>query len=235
MAESMDVLQHLNELRMRLIIVILSVAVLSIATYPLTDEVIVQMKRDVLGVYENQVIVTTPMEAVMVRLKLSILLGAFISVPLGMYELFSFVVPALHPKENKLFLVTLFGSFILFVVGMSFSYFLLLPLTIDILLGFAVPIAQPMLILDEVMSFVILFMAVMGLIFQWPLVVGILSKADFVSHKMLAEGRAYAVLGCFIVSALITADTTFVSQIFIAIPMVLLYEVGIVVARIVRN
>lgn len=230
--KKLSFLDHLEELRRRLITAILIVVALSILSYPLTDDALIRIKNDVLGEYSNQVIVTTPMEAVMVRLKLSLLLGGFVSVPLLIYQAFRFMVPGLYPKEKKWFVITLGSSFILFTAGALFSYLVLLPVMVRFLLGFAAPIAQPMLMLDRLMSFIVLLIFSMGLIFQWPLIVGILARLGIVNSTTLAEKRRYAIVACFIIGATIT-DPTFITQIIVAIPMMILYETGIVIARVV--
>jgi sec-independent protein translocase protein TatC len=138
----------------------------------------------------------------------------------------------LRKKEKKWLLLVSGFSSLLFLAGVGFAY-LILPWTMKILLDAAVPIAQPMLVLDELISFVIYFTAGVGLIFQWPMAAGMLTYLNILEPKTLSNTRKYAIVGCFIICAVITADTTFVSQILLAIPMVLLYEVGVIVSKVV--
>jgi sec-independent protein translocase protein TatC len=230
MEKESTILEHLEEFRRRVITVLAAVLFLSILCYPLTDEVLIKIKRDLLDGYGDSVIVTTPVEAVLVRLKLSVLLSAFITVPLLVYEVFMFLAPGLYSKEKKWFTVTVLGSFILFITGAVFTYLVLLPFMLRFLLGFATPVAQPLLVLDKLVSFIVLLMAGMGLVFQWPLVVGVLSALGVVSPGFLAKRRRYAVVGCFILGAVFT-DPTFITQVIVAVPLMVLYEAGILVAR----
>lgn len=232
MARRVGLLDHLEELRRRVLLVLVAVFLLSILAYPLTEDIILRIERDVLGEYAGNVIVTTPFEAVAVRMKLSLLLAGFFSIPLVAYEFLAFITPALRKKEKKWLIIVSCFSSLLFLAGAGFAY-LILPLTMKILLDVAVPIAQPMLVLDELISFVIFFLAGVGLIFQWPLAAGMLTYLSILKPEVLSAYRKHAIVLCFVIAAVVTADTTFVSQVMLAIPMILLYEAGIITSKVV--
>jgi len=230
-SKTQSLIEHLEELRRRLIICIVSLVLISLASYPLTDDIIRVIEGDLLppGV---KVIVTTPMEAVLARFQLSLLIGLYISIPLIIYQLFAFISPALYKKERRAVILIIPGSFVLFSLGVLFAYLVMLPLMMKFLMAFAIPIAEPYLKLSEFISFIVSMAAMMGLLFQWPLITTVLARIRIISPKFWSERRRYAILLSFILGAFLT-DPTFVTQILLAIPMIILYEVGIVTARLV--
>ncbi len=225
---------HLEELRKRLIICISAVILISCASYSLTDDAIDLMKKDLLGGYPGvKVIVTTPMEAVLAQVELSLLFGVYLSLPVIIYQLFAFMSPALYPQERKAIMLSMPGPFILFTAGALFSYLVLLPIMMHFLLEFSMPIAEPLLKLSELISFIFLIMLTMGLIFQWPLITAILSYLGLASPRFWIERTRYAILFCFVLSAIATPDPSFITQILMAIPMIILYGVGIITAQMI--
>jgi len=232
MSEKLGFFDHLEELRSHTIRVVFVVFVLSLVTYGFTDELLIKVKYDVLGEYAKLVIVTTPVEAVIARITLSILLGAFVSVPIAFYELLSFVTPGLHENERNYLRLLTFGSLILFCLGAAFTYIILLPVMLGFLLSMAAPFAIPMLALGKLVSFITVLMVGMGIVFQWPLFVGVLTKLGLLNARKLSGKRRYAIVVCLILASVVT-DPTFVTQIIVAVPMIVLYEFGIIVSRIV--
>jgi sec-independent protein translocase protein TatC len=178
-----------------------------------------------------QLVILAPLEAVSVKVQISLVLGFIISLPVLVYEFWGFFGPALSPKEKRMIAWALMPSTLLFLVGASFAYKVLLPLTISMMVGEAYPVALPMLSLDETMSFIVFVVVSTGVSFELPLVVWVLTKAGLVDYRMLSSLRRHVIVLIFIFAAVITPDVTFVSQTLIAIPMVLLYEASIWVAR----
>jgi len=229
--KAQSLIEHLEELRRRLIICIVSLVFISVASYPVTDDIIRMMEGDLLPP-EVKVIVTMPMEAVLARFQLSLLVGLYLSIPVIIYQFFAFISPALYKKERKAVILIIPGSFVLFSLGVLFAYYIMLPLMMKFLMAFAIPIAEPYLKLSEFISFIVSMGAMMGLLFQWPLITTVLAGIGITSPKFWSERRRYAILLSFIAGAFLT-DPTFVTQILLAIPMVILYEVGIVTAGLV--
>ncbi len=228
MGEDLMIHDHIQELRTRIIKIILAVIALSVVFYPFSDELVLMINKDLLGGYAQTLVFTTPIEAI------PILIGIYVSIPFTIHELFKFTAPGLYPNEKKWFVVGLIGSIGLFTIGLLFTYLILLPLMLKFLISYSVSIARPMLIIGEFYSFVFLMMLCMGLFFQWPLIVGVLSRLGVVNQKLLSSNRHYAILICFVASAIIT-DPSFITQLILAVPMIILYEVGILVARIMEH
>ncbi|MFH1788454.1 MAG: twin-arginine translocase subunit TatC [Candidatus Altiarchaeota archaeon] len=234
MAAKKRILDHLEELRSRVLVVLAVVSFLSILLYPFSDDALAQFKRDLLGMYHRNVVVLTPIEAVAVRVKTSILLASVVASPLILYHAFMFLFPALSRKEKNLFLASLGLAVLLFALGCLFAYLLLLPVSYRILIGFAEPVAYPMFSLEKFIDLSLTLILVSGAVFEWPLIAGLLSYTRIVSPAQFADKRRYAILAIFILAAIIT-DPSLVTQLLLGIPMLLLYEAGIIAARFARK
>lgn len=231
MAARPTVLEHFEELRFRIIRVAVVLFFLSVLAYPLSDDVIVFLKARLLGEYADSVVVLSPLEAVSVRVKASLLLAAVFSSPYITYHTLSFLLPALRKKEGALLIQTLACSMALFVLGCAFSLLFLLPVSYKMLLSIAEPFASPMLDLSVLADLTFSMTLLSGILFQWPLLAGLLSRMKVISPKQLSNKRRYAILASFTVAAIVT-DPSLVTQVLLAVPMVLLYEAGIVAAKL---
>lgn len=226
-----SVVDHLEELRSRLWVSIITFALASVFSYPLAVQLLVKIKDDILG--DVPLVILSPLEAVSVNVKISFLLGFVISLPVLVYEFWSFLSPALNKKEKRVLAYSLFPSILLFLVGVLFAYRILLPTTLEFMLNEAYPVASPMLSLNETFSFIIFILFTTGVSFQLPLVVAALSKVGIVNYKMLSSTRRYAIVVIFIFAAVITPDPTLVSQLLVAVPVTLLYEASIQISRFI--
>jgi len=258
--EKQSLIEHLEELRWRVIICIVAVFICAAVSFSFSDDVIKKMEDDLIGKYNiNQVnfkdndtlnctcpcngyglqsgnvIVTSPMEGVSTLFNVSIFLGIYLSIPLIIYQLFSFVSPALYKKEKRIFIIILPVSFLLFTSGALFTYVVILPMMMSFFMAFSAPVAVSLFKLSELVSFVVMMMLIMGLIFQWPLVTAVLSKLGILSPKLLSDKRKHAIIICFILGGFLTPDPTVISQTMLAIPMIILYEIGILTAKISRS
>ncbi|MDD5111019.1 MAG: twin-arginine translocase subunit TatC [Candidatus Altiarchaeota archaeon] len=225
-----SIYDHLEELRGRIFVSIIFLLLASVFSYPLASSLLARIKTDLLS--GQQLVIIAPLEAVSVNVKISILLGFLFSLPLLAYELWAFVRPALTRRESSMIAGALLPSAFLFLLGAVFAYKVLLPVTLSFMLNEAYPAATPMLSLNETVSFILFIVATTGLSFQLPLVVYALAKAGVVDRQTLSSKRKHVIVVIFIFAALITPDPTFVSQILVALPMVLLYEAGVLIARI---
>ena len=247
-----SLIEHIEELRKRIIICIIAVFICSAAAFPFSDDVINKMEDDLLEKYSTNstnntinstvscgcseiqsgnVIVTSPMEGVITLFKVSIFLGVYLSIPIIIHQLFSFISPALYLQERKSFMIILPSSYILFTAGALFTYLIILPVMMKFFMAFSAPVAASLFKLSELVSFVVMMMLVMGIIFQWPLITAVFSKFGILSPKLLSEKRRYAIVACFILGAFMT-DPTFITQIMLAVPMIILYEIGILTAKL---
>ncbi|MFH1126049.1 MAG: twin-arginine translocase subunit TatC, partial [Candidatus Altiarchaeota archaeon] len=229
--KALSVVDHLGELRRRLWISVIVFVLASVFSYPLASYIIQIMKEDLMG--GVTLVILSPLEAVSVKVKISLLVGFILSLPVLAYEFWSFLSPGLKAGERRFLAVSLLPSILLFLTGVLFAYRVLLPTAIRLMLDEAYPVAVPMLSLGETFSFVLFVLFSTGVSFQLPLVVVALSRIGILDYRMLSSTRKYAIVGIFIFAAAVTPDPTMVSQMLVAVPMLLLYEVSIQLSRLV--
>jgi sec-independent protein translocase protein TatC len=158
--------------------------------------------------------------------------GVFIAAPGILWQVWAFIAPGLHAHEKKYALPFVLIGSLLFIGGGAFSIFVVTPYAIQFLLSYARPGLQPMITLQNHVDFLLRFALAFGTVFELPLALTILARVGVVNAKMLAKNRKYAILGAFIASALLTPTPDAFNQALMAGPLVLLYEVGIVCARV---
>ncbi|MBI5253203.1 MAG: twin-arginine translocase subunit TatC [Euryarchaeota archaeon] len=192
------------------------------------DKIILRMKQDLLP-KEATLIVTSPMEYVMVKIQISLILCALLTLPI----LAAIVLGRLNMKFKVTSIIWLFFAAALLAAGFSFTYFFLLPLAIKILTGFATEAGiETFFSLSQFILFAALTTIIFSIVFELPLAVSWLAINGIVSVAALKERRKHVYVGTFIVAAIITADPTPFSQILLAIPLIFLYEVSIISAKI---
>jgi len=156
-----------------------------------------------------------------------------LAFPVIAWQMYRFMAPALYPHERKYVLIMFPLMIILFAAGVLFAYFVVLKLVISFLIMIAGDL-EPMLTVDKYVSFVIAFTLPFGLIFELPVVVYFLTRLGIITPEWLSEKRKYALLGIFVVAAVVTPGGDPISQCLMGIPVYLLYEISILVSRIFR-
>lgn len=222
--KEMSFFDHLEELRKRLLYIILSVIISSAAVFPFMPKCIDILRNDLIGV---PLYVFSPTDAVFVTFKASIYAGVVISSPIIIYETWAFVSPGLTKREKRMIVFTLIPTIFLFLAGAAFAYFLILPVTLTFFFKFSTRMSNPLFGLDQTMSFVFSMLLIFGTVFQFPLVIAVLSKLGVLTHETLRSKRKYAVVIIFVVAGIITPDPTVVSQVLVGVPLYLLFEVSI--------
>lgn len=228
----MTVVEHLEELRRRLIVSLVAVAGGTVAGWFLTPRllpVLLRPARDA-GV---QMISLAPAELFWVYLKVALLAGLVLAMPVVLYELGAFVWPGLEPRERRLTLALLPAALVLFAGGVVFAYEVMLRYLFQFFVGFRTPGVTPSLAVGQYLSFVINVLLPFGLVFQLPVALALLALLDLVSHRFLVRNRKYAVLIIFIVAAVLTPPDP-LSQLLMAVPLLGLYEVSALVVRLIR-
>lgn len=227
--KEMGFLDHLEELRRRIIWSLVSVLVFSIAAYFFSDRIIDFLARPVARLY-----FLSPTEAFAVRIKVSIIVGIILSVPVIFYHIWQFVVPGLFEREVKAAVPAVAFSTLFFLIGGSFYFFIVLPMAIKFLMGFGTDKLEPMIKIGSYISFVAYTTLAFGAVFELPIVAYFLGKLGIITDRTLKKGRRYAVLGILILAATITPPDLF-SQIMLAIPLYILYEASIVVLKMTQK
>ena len=224
----MTIVEHLEELRVRLLICLIAFGIATIVGYAFVERILALLLRPV-----GQVVFLAPTEAFFVRLKVAALSGVFLCLPVILYQIWRFVAIGLTPTERRYTLSMLPAAVILFVGGAAFAFLTMLPLGVRFLLSYQTPNLVPMISIAAYTSFATAFVLSFGLLFQLPLVVVLLARLGIVTPATLAAGRKYAILAIVTASAVLTPTTDIVSQLLMAVPTYFLYEVSIWVARLV--
>ena len=227
----MPFLDHLEELRWRLLKSLIAVIVTTAAALYFSDEL---FRLIVIPLGEMKLHVTEVAASFYAYLKVSLITGVIVALPVVFYQLWSFMSPGLYPREKQAVLPMVLVSTILFIVGAGFCWVLVLPVAIKFLTGFSEGLFVPIITVDSYISFAGLMLIAFGLGFQLPVVTYFLAKIGLVSSRLLSRGRRYAVVAMLVIGAVLTPADVF-TQLALAGPMYVLYEVSIVVARMVER
>ncbi len=227
----MPLVEHLEELRHRIIFSIIAWVLASSAAYYFTPRLIGIFT----GMVKTKLVFINPMEAFLAYLKIALLLGLFIALPFILYQALAFIVPGLEKHEKKWVLCLVPVAVLLFFSGALFACYILIPITLRFFLSFATNDLVPMITIGGLMSFVLTFIILCGLIFQTPLVILFLALIGLVNSTMLREKRKYMIIVFFIVAAVATPTPDAFTQIIVTIPMLVLYEISILLIRVIEG
>ena len=229
----MHLTDHLEELRKRLIVVFVAIAVATVSSYYFAEDLFRLLMGPLLGVMpaESGLIFTSLTETFFTYLKISLLAGFFAASPIVIYQIWRFSAPGLYAKEKRYVFPFVFFATVFFVGGAMFGYFVVFPFGFKFFMGFATDFIRPMPTVKEYFSFSVRLLFAFGVVFELPVVTAFLALFGLISSKTLVNKRKYAVLGSFVVAALLTPPDV-VSQLMMAGPIIVLYEVSIIVARI---
>lgn len=181
-----------------------------------------------------QVIATRVSESLMMQLKLSLVTALVAGMPLLIWEMWRFVAPALYPKEKRLFLPLFMAMVLLFSAGIVFSYVTVFPLAINLFYEAGAGVATSMWSVEGYFNFVLSFVLPFGLMFELPVVIYLLARHGKVSGQSLSRARRYFVLGAAVAAAVLTPPDV-VSQVLLLLPLLALYEISVLIARLVRQ
>jgi len=224
---------HLEELRRRLIVCFIAVGIGFVLSYGFKEKLFQILTRPLISVMEtgDKLIFTGLPEAFFTYLKVAFLSGIILATPIIFYEFWMFVAPGLYDKEKRLMFPIVFLSTLFFVGGSFFGYFIVFPYGFKFFLGFASETIRPLPSMREYLSFASKLLLAFGVVFELPLIITFLAKLGIVSVSFLKKNRKYAVLLFFVGAAILTPPDV-VTQIMMALPLMVLYEISIVGARI---
>ena len=227
-------ISHLVELRNRLIRAIAAVLIVFICLFPWAKDLYALLAQPLLAALPQggQMIATDVVGVFLVPMKVAGLAAFIIALPYVLYQVWAFVAPGLYASEKKLVLPLVVASVLLFLTGMSFAYFVVFPTIFKFMASIAPQGVAWMTDIEKYFAFVITTFVAFGVTFEVPVVVIVLVRAGVVSIEKLVEARPYVVVGAFIVGAIFTPPDV-LSQLLLAIPLWLLYELGIILARFI--
>jgi sec-independent protein translocase protein TatC len=235
-ASEETLMSHLLELRSRLVKALLAVALVFIALIPLANDIYSLLAKPLLDdLHGGQLIATAPLGAFTVPLKCAFFAALMIAMPMVLYQLWAFIAPGLYQSEKRLARPLLFVATLLFYAGCAFTYFGLLPVMFGYLFSITPEGVAMMPDIGEYLDFVLVMFLAGGVSFEVPIAVMVAVLLGWVTPAQLAEWRGYVIVGMFIIAAIITPPDG-LSQLMLAIPMCLLYEIGIIISRVlIRN
>lgn len=228
--KELSLVQHLSEFRDRLMVAAIAVVLTTAISFIFTTQIIQLL---ILPVGEHiKLISLSPTENFTTYMRVALFTGIALAMPVILYEVYMYIDPALHPNERRFALTA--GPFVLglFIFGMLFCYFFILPNAIKFLINFASDVFDNQLRASEYLSFVTTFILGMGLVFEMPVLIWALVRIGVVSRKWLAARRRYVFLIVFIVAAVVTPTPDPFNQSLVAIPMYLLFELGLLLSRV---
>lgn len=229
----MPITEHLIELRSHLIKICVAILVIFLA--------LVGFSRELYNFLSDPLVAQLPVNSTMIAtditsnfmapIRLTVFVAAFVAMPYILYQIWSFVAPGLYKKEKRIAIPVLTSSIFLFYAGVAFSYFVVLKGVLKFFIVFAPQNVLPMTDIDSYLSFALKLFMVFGLTFEIPVVTLLLILVGIVSIQGLEDKRRYIIVGCFAIAAVVTPPDG-VSMLMLAIPMWLLFELGLLLAKI---
>jgi sec-independent protein translocase protein TatC len=227
----MPFLAHLDELRGVLMHTVVACLIGAIAGWLLAPRVIEDLIRRTVG----RAVVLSPAEAFNERLKLALILGLVLVLPYVFYRLWSFVVPGLLKRERSLILPMALGSMLLFWLGAAAAYGYVVPLVVEVLTGFLTPSMTAQIRVGELLGFAYNLSLACGLVFQLPLVTMTLTAMGLVTPRFLLRQWRYAIVGAFLLTAVITPGDVLSAQLVMGVPMTGLYFASVGLSALVAR
>jgi sec-independent protein translocase protein TatC len=227
---------HLLELRNRLLRSVIAIGICFVPLAFLQNELFTLVAKPLIDQLPEgtSLIATSVVSPFMAPLKLSIMLALFIAMPYVLLQIWGFVAPGLYKRERRFALPLIVSSIVLFYAGVAFAYYVVFPLMFKFLAS-TTPVGVKMMTdIAQYLDFVLLLFLAFGVAFEMPVAVVLLVATGLVKLDVLTRNRGYVILGIFIIAAFLTPPDA-VSQSFMAIPMYLLYELGIVFARMIQK
>lgn len=225
-------IDHLIELRARLLRAVVGLILVFLALMPFAAEIYARLAQPLLASLpaSGQLVAVDPAGGFFVPMKLAFFAALLLSVPWLLYQAWAFVAPGLYQREKRLAVPLLVSAVALFYIGCAFAFFLVLPTVFGFLARFTPDVVAMTPDIGKYLDFVLVIFLAFGASFELPVALVILVLLGWVTPQQLKDSRGYAIVGVFVVAAIITPPDV-VSQLMLAIPMVLLYELGILASR----
>ena len=226
---AMPIMAHLEELRRRLIKAALALVITTAISFVFAEQIIEILKQP-MG--DARLVFLKPTDSISNFMKVSLISGVTLAMPVIVYQFFRFIAPGLTKQERRYLWLVAPGATISFLVGAAFAYFIMLRVTIGFLYGFLQEVAEPFWSLDTYLSLVTRMIFWVGMIFEMPLIIFFLAKLGVISADTLARNRKYSIVIIAIVAAVVTPTPDPVTMGLVMLPLVVLYEISIFLARL---
>jgi sec-independent protein translocase protein TatC len=233
--EEGSLISHLVELRGRLLKISAAVVVTFVVLLPFSNQIFSYVSKPIISVLPgNRMIATSVASPLLTPFKLTFYVALFVAMPIVLYQVWAFVAPGLYRKEKHFALPLLASSIILFYMGIAFAYFLVFPLMFNFFTSVAPPGVEVMTDISQYLDFISMIVLAFGLAFEVPIATVLIVWTGLTTPEKLSRARAYVFLGAFVVGMFLTPPDV-ISQTLLAIPMYLLYELGILMSRILTT
>jgi len=226
---TMPIMAHLEELRQRLIKAAVALLITTAISFVFAEQIIEILKQP-MG--EARLVFLKPTDSIANFMKVSLISGATMAMPVIVYQFFRFIAPGLSKQEKRYLLLIAPGATISFLIGAAFAYFIMLPAAVTFLYGFLQDVADPFWSLDTYLSLITRMIFWVGMSFETPLIIFFLAKLGIISAETLARNRKYALVVVAIISAVVTPTPDPVNMALVMLPLAALYEIAIFLARL---
>jgi len=224
-------LDHLEELRQRILLVLLWFAIASCISYAFKNQIL-RIVLEPLVKSQEKIVFISLVEPFFSIIKISLLTGFLLSFPFLVYQTYVFVKPALESKQSKIITWFIISSQFLFYGGAAFAFFLIVPAGLRILFSFGAGMMHPMITVSHYLSFLIWMVLGLSIVFQVPVIMAFLVVSNIMSIETLIKTRKLVIVGSFIVAAIITPTTDIITQTIIAGVLIILYEITVIILRV---
>lgn len=247
--DKMPLTGHLSELRKRIIVSLAAIVVgfiftfnyseelFNLLTLPLRSQLSFSLKPPYVllaptGISNPSLVFLAPAEAFWMHMKVSFIAAFILVLPVVIHQLWAFIAPGLLQKEKRYVVPFILGATTLFLAGTVFCFLIILPFAMGFLLTYKTDHMTPMLSVGNYVDFCLKFILAFGAVFELPIVIIFLTGIGLVTPKTLAKNRKYAILAAFILAAVLTPTPDAFNQTLMAIPIIILYEIGILLSRL---
>jgi len=237
MAEELPFISHLIELRDRVIRSIIPVIIIFFILVAWRNEILEFLSIPLLKVMpidHQEIIAIGVISSFMIPVKLAFVVSLVFCLPYVLYHVWAFIAPGLYQHEKKWIMPIVVSSYILFLLGMVFAYYVVFPLVFGFIQATASESVKVMTDIEQFFNFVIRLFIAFGITFEVPIVVLVLTKVGIVEIETLQKARPYIIVGSFIIAAIVTPPDVF-SQLLLALPMWILFELGLYISKITNN
>jgi len=224
----MPFMAHLGELRQRIVVALIALGVGFAITFNFSERIITWLARPL----PVKLAFLEPTEPFWVNMKVALVAGAFLVLPVLLYEVWAFIAPGLLPHERKFALPFVILSTVCFAIGATFALTVIVPFAVTFLVGYKTENLVATISVNRYVDFVLKFTIAFGLVFELPLALTLGARMGLVTPQFLSKNRKYAILLCFVAAAILTPTPDAFNQLLMAGPLILLYELGIVAARL---
>jgi sec-independent protein translocase protein TatC len=232
--QELPLIQHLVELRQRLLRIVIFVLVVFCGLFYFANEIYYLVSAPLQNLLpdNSSMIAVDVISPFLTPLKLTFFVAVLVSIPYILYQIWSFIAPGLYRHEKRLAIPLLTSSVLLFYLGMAFAYFVVFPLLFSFVTGIGLTGVATMTDISKYLDFVLQLFFAFGFAFEIPVATVLLIHAGIISPEGLTQKRPYIIVGCFVVGMLLTPPDVF-SQVLLAVPMWMLFEVGVFFGRFV--